>query len=126
MIKKDEGIIVFLKKIKDNDLFIRVLSSNDKIVSGMVYGGNSTKKKLIYQIGYFIEYSLLQKNTNMPSNFTANISKPFIGPIMVDKIKSYSLLSIISIINLSIFEGQRVLGFYQCTKNIIEIIVAKE
>ena len=46
MIKKDEGIIIFSKKIKDNDLFIKVLSSKDKIVSGMVYGGNSAKKKI--------------------------------------------------------------------------------
>ena len=45
MIKKDECFIIFSKKIKDNDLFIKVLSRNDKIISGMVYGGNSSKKK---------------------------------------------------------------------------------
>ena len=44
MIDKDEGFIVFSKKIKDNDLFIKVLSSKDKMISGMVYGGNSSKK----------------------------------------------------------------------------------
>ena len=44
MIDKVEGIIVFSKKIKDNDLFIKVLSSKDKMISGMVYGGNSSKK----------------------------------------------------------------------------------
>ena len=44
MINKAEGIIVFSKKIKDNDLFIKVVSSKDKIVSGIVYGGNSSKK----------------------------------------------------------------------------------
>ena len=61
MINKDEGIIIFSKKIKDNDLFIKVLSSKDKVVSGIVYGGNSSKKKSIYLIGNFIDYSLFQK-----------------------------------------------------------------
>ena len=83
MIDKDEGIIVFSKKIKDNDLFIKVLSSKDKMISGMVYGGNSSKKKSIYQIGKFIDYSLLQKNVNIPSSFTSAIAKPFISSIIM-------------------------------------------
>ena len=36
MIKKNQGIIVFLKKIKDNDIYIRVLTKDDELVSGMV------------------------------------------------------------------------------------------
>ena len=44
MIEKEEGVIVFLKKIKDNDIFIRILSNKDELISGMVYGGNSSKK----------------------------------------------------------------------------------
>jgi len=126
MIKKEEGIIIFSKKIKDNDLFIRVLSSDDKIISGIVYGGNSSKKKLIYQIGYFIEYSVLQKNINIPPTFTANLSKPFIGPIIYDKFKSYALLCIISIVNLSIFEGQKIYGLYKSINRIVEIIALKK
>ena len=126
MINKDEGIIVFSKKIKDNDLFIKVLSSKDKIVSGMVYGGNSSKKKSIYQIGYFIDYSLFQKNTNIPPTFNAEITKPFISSIINDKYKSYSLLSIISLVNLSIIEGQKINGLYLSVKEIVEIIIMKK
>ena len=81
MIKKDESIIIFSKKIKDNDLFIKVLSSKDKMISGIVYGGNSSKKKSIYQIGYFVDYSLFQKNSNMPLTFKAEIIKPFMSPL---------------------------------------------
>jgi len=126
MIKKDEGIITFSKKIKDNDLFIKVLSSEDKITSGMVYGGNSSKKKSIYQIGYFINYSLFQKNVNLPPSFTAEITKPFISPIISDKYKSYSLLSIVSFVNLSIVEGQIINGLYSSIKDIVEIIIMKK
>jgi len=123
MINKDEGIIVFSKKIKDNDLFIKVVSSKDKIVSGIVYGGNSSKKKSIYQIGYFIDYSLFQKNTNIPPTFKAEIIKPFLSYIINDKYKSYSLLSIISLVNLSIVEGQKIKNLYSSIKEIVEIII---
>ena len=126
MIKKDEGIIIFSKKIKDNDLFIKVLSGEDKMISGMVYGGNSSRKKSIYQIGNFIDYSLFQKNVNIPPTFAAEITKPFISPIINDKYKSYSLLSIISFVNLSIIEGQKINGFYSSVKEIVEIIIKKK
>ena len=45
MTDKLKGIIFYSKNIKDNDLFIKILSSNDEINQGMVYGGNSSKKK---------------------------------------------------------------------------------
>ena len=121
MINKNEGIIVISKKIKDNDLYIRVLSSKDELTSGIVYGGNSSKKKLIYHAGYFIEYSILQKNKNISPSFNGEIIKPFIGPIIKDQFKSYSLLSIISLINISIIEGERLNGLYKSIKEIVGI-----
>ena len=122
---KNNGIIIFTKKIKENDLFIKVLSSDNELVSGMVYGGNSTKKKQIYQIGYFIEYSLIQKN-NTPAYFNAEISKPFIYDIIQDKYKSYSLLAIISLINLSIVDGQKIKGLFTSIKDIINILISQK
>ena len=44
MQSKYQGFIIYSKLIKDNDLFIKVLSSNDQVLSGLVYGGNSSKK----------------------------------------------------------------------------------
>ena len=126
MINRDEGIIVFSKKIKDNDLFIKVLTGNNKIISGMVYGGNSSKKKSIFQIGYFIDYSITQKNINIVPSFTAEIIKPFISSIINDKFKSYSLLSILSLVNLSIVEGQQVKGLYKSVKTLIEIMTIEK
>ena len=46
MLNKSKGIIFYSKLIKDNDLYIKVLSSSDEVKSGMVYGGNSSKKKI--------------------------------------------------------------------------------
>ena len=125
MFNKDEGIIVFSKKIKDNDLFIKILLNKDNIVSGIVYGGNSSKKQSIYQVGNFIDCLLFQKNTNMPLTFKAEIIKPFVSSIINDKYKTYSLLSIVSLVNLSLIEGQKIIGLYSSVKDFTEIIVKK-
>ena len=85
MTNKSKGIIFFKKKIKDNDLYIKILSSEDTIISGMVYGGNSSKKKLIYQNGYFIDYSIRKKTESSVPVFTAELSKPFLGQIIDNK-----------------------------------------
>ena len=123
MIKKSEGIIILIKKIKDNDLFIKILTKNDELISGIVYGGNSSKKKPIYQTGYFIDFNISRKNYNIVSSLNGEISKPFLSSILKDKYKSYSLLSIISLINISVIEGQKLNGLYLSIKNFIDIIV---
>ena len=42
---KNFGILLYRKVIKENDLFVKILSKDDKLVTGIVYGGNSSKKK---------------------------------------------------------------------------------
>ena len=54
MTDKLKGLIFYSKNIKDNDLFIKILSSKDEVNQGIVYGGNSSKKKLIYQKGFVV------------------------------------------------------------------------
>ena len=51
--KKNEGIIYYTKKIKERDLFIKILTENNEILSGMVYAGNSSKKKIYFSIWIF-------------------------------------------------------------------------
>ena len=92
----------------------------------MVYGGNSSKKKLTYQIGYLIEYSIVQKNKNIVPTFKADIIKPFISSIINDKYKSYSLLCIVSLVNLSIIEGQKINEFYKSVKDVVRILESKK
>ena len=120
MTEKFKGLIFYSKNIKDNDLFIKILSSNDGIHLGIVYGGNSSKKKLVYQNGYFIDYIVTQKNKNSLPIITGETSHPLIGYIVNDKYKASALLSILSLINLSIVEGQNIAGIY---KNVYELIL---
>ena len=46
MQNKNIGLILIVKPVKDNDLYIKILSANDVIFSSIVYGGNSSKKRL--------------------------------------------------------------------------------
>ena len=39
----NEGIIIYKKKVKERDLYIKILSENNEIISGMVYAGNTSK-----------------------------------------------------------------------------------
>ena len=41
MHSKIYGILLFRKVIKENNLYVKILSEKDEIVSGIVYGGNS-------------------------------------------------------------------------------------
>tara|TARA_B100000427_G_scaffold322260_1_gene324002 strand:+ start:3605 stop:4303 length:699 start_codon:yes stop_codon:yes gene_type:complete len=123
MKNKYKGIIYYSKNIKDNDLFLKILSSNDEINSVIVYGGNSSKKKNIYQKGYFIDYTMTQKNENAPPYVTAEISQPYISNLYHDKYKLNALLSILSLINVSIIEGQNLKGFYNSIDHLIHNMI---
>ena len=123
MKNKFKGIIFYSKKVKDNDLYIKILSSNDEINSGLVYGGNSSKKKSIYQNGYFVDYTINQKSKNAPPVLNAEISTPFLGNLINDKYKLSAILSILSLIKISIVEGQNIKGYYIAIENLIINIV---
>ena len=122
MLNKKIGIIIFTKLIKDNDLYIKIFSDNDDIISGIVYGGNSSKKRLIYQLGYFIEFYQKFKNNNAISSITGELTSPFIVSFFNDKFKAFSLLAIISILNKSLYEGQKINGLFFSLNNLINII----
>ncbi len=111
MLSKYKGILLFVKSHKDNDLYIKFLSNTDEIISGLVYGGLSKNKRNIYQIGFFLDFEVFFKN-NRPATINAELSKPFISNIIDDKYKLNCLISLVSLINLSIIEGQKVNNIY--------------
>ena len=123
MTDKLNGIIFYSKNIRDNDLFVKILSSKDEINQGIVYGGNSSKKKMIYQNGYFTHYSIKTKNEYSPPSISAEIRRPYLSKMNDDKYKLHALLSILSLINISIVEGQTIKGFYNSVYKLILIII---
>ena len=123
---KNSGILLYRKVIKENDLFVKILSKEDKLITGIVYGGNSSKKKNIYQVGYYLNLSLIRKNLNTPFSINAEINNPLLGTIIYDKYKLYCLLSLISLVNLSIIEGQTIKGIFSCVDEFIKNLIFKK
>ena len=122
MQSKSEGLILYVKLIKDHDLYIKVLSANDVVLSGLVYGGNSSKKRSTYQLGYVIEFNQLQKNSNSINSINGEIISPYVANIYNDKFKLFSLLAIMSILNECIYEGAKINGLFLSVKNLINFI----
>ena len=122
---KNFGILLYRKAIKENDLFVKILSKDDQIITGIVYGGNSSKKKNIYQIGYYLNLNLVKKNSNSPYTINAEIGNPLLGSIIDDKYKLFCLLSLISLTNLSIIEGQTIKGIFSCVNDFINDLIVK-
>ena len=123
---KAKGIILFNKISSENNLYLKILTDNDEIVSGISFGGSTRNKKNIYQVGYFLNFNIKVKNANFPKNISGELTDPYIYNIFENKYKLNSLLSIISLLNLSIIEGQKIKGLYENTSQIINLISEKE
>ena len=121
MQRKYKGILLFSKAYKENDLFIKFLSSSDEIISGIIYGGLSRKKRNIIQIGFNLLFDVSTKG-NMPPSIKAELIEPYISVIINDKYKLNCLMSITSLINLSIIEGQKVKDIYKTSENFLKLM----
>ena len=115
---KYRGILLYLKVHKENDLLVKFLSNSDELISGIVYGGLSKKKRNIFQIGYFLDFEVSYKS-NRPSSINAELSKPFISKIINDKYKLNCLICVTSLINLSIIEGQKIKNIFYIVENFL-------
>ena len=123
---KTTGIILFTKISSENNLYLKILTENDEIITGICFAGATKKKKNIYQVGYFLNLNIKIKNANYPINISGELSKPYIYNIFENKYKLYCLLSTVSLLNLSILEGQKINGLYKSTHKIILLISDKE
>ena len=125
MQKKIRGIILFIKVYKENDLLIKLLSDSDEIITGIVYGGLSKKKRNIFQLGFFLNFNILT-NSNKPPNISGELTNPFFSEILDNRYKLNGLLSTISIINLSILEGQKINNIFEITEDFLTSMLHKK
>ena len=56
MLTKYRGILLYLKVHKENDLLVKFLSNSDELISGIVYGGLSKKKKKYFSNWLFSRF----------------------------------------------------------------------
>jgi len=123
---KTKGILLYSKISKDSNLFIKFLSENDEIVSGLVFGGASSKKKNIFQLGYFLNFNLSKKNTSAPNIITAELVAPYLSSIIDDKYKLHCVMAIVSLLNVSIIEGQRIKSIYSLSEDLLNLLIFKK
>ena len=123
---KTTGILLFTKISSENNLYLKILTENDEIITGICFAGATRKKKNIFQIGYFLNLDIKTKNSNYPKNISGELSKPYIYNIFEDKYKLNCLLSIVSLLNLSIIEGQTIKNIYNTTHKIVNLISEKD
>ena len=124
--KKERGILIFSKVSSENNLYLKILTEKDEILSGLSFGGSSKKNKNIFQIGYFLNVIVKNKNKNFPNSISAELTSPYFYNYFNDKYKLHCLLAIVSLLNVSIIEGQRVNGLFSLSEKIIKIISNNE
>ena len=125
MLKKYKGILLFKKINKENDLFIKFLSETDELINGIVYGGLSNKKRNIFQIGFYLNIEVKYIN-NKPASISGELSEPFISSILNNKYKINCLMSITSLINISIIEGQKVKDIFKISNDFLSKMIVKK
>ena len=125
MINKKRCILINTKVFKENDLLIKCFTEDDSILSGIVFGGMSKKKINLFQIGNFLNLNIIKK-PNRPNSISAELSEPFVSSIIEDRFKLNGLLSIISLINLSIIEGQTINNFFNTTEEFLKYMFYKK
>ena len=119
---KERGILIFSKISSENNLYLKILTQKDEIITGLSFGGSTKKKKNIFQIGYFLNLVIKNKNKNFPNSISAELSKPYYHNIFNDKYKLHGLLALVSLLNISIIEGQKVSGLFNLSENIVKIL----
>ncbi len=123
---KERGILLFNKISSENNLFLKFLTDKDEVITGISFGGSTKRKKNIFQVGFFLNIIINNKNKNFPKSISAELSKPYYYNIFNDKYKLHGLLAIISILNISILEGQKVNGLFSLSERIVEILANEE
>ena len=123
---KERGILLFSKLSSENNLYVKILTDKDEIMTGLIFGGSSKKNKNIYQVGYFLNIIIKNKNKNFPNSISGELSKPYYHNIFNDKYKLHGLLAIVSLLNISIIEGQKVNGLFDLSEKLIEILLNDE
>ena len=124
--QKERGILLFSKISSENNLYLKILTQKDEIITGLSFGASTKKKKNIFQIGYFLNVVIKNKNKNFPNSISAELSKPYYHNIFNDKYKLHGLLALVSLLNISIIEGQKVDGLFNLSEDIIKILSKKD
>ncbi len=103
---EDECFLLSKRKFRENANIINVFSKSRGKVSGVVYGGNSRKIRNYLQISNKLYVIHNSKNENKLGYFNVELIKPITPLFFDDKERTTALISICSILNVLLPEGQ--------------------
>ncbi len=119
---EDECYLLSKRKFRENGNIVSVLTKNYGKTSGIVFGGNSRKIRNYLQISNKLYVINNSKNNNKIAYFKTELIKP-ISPIYFnDKKRTTALISICSILDTLLPEGQLNKKIYNLFNNFINSI----
>ena len=54
---KERGILIFSKISSENNLYLKILTQNDEIITGLSFGGSTKKKEKYFSNRIFFKHS---------------------------------------------------------------------
>jgi len=119
---EDECYLLSKRKFRENANIINIFTAKKGKIDGIVYGGASRKIKNYLQISnkLFVAYS--SKNENKIGYFKTELIKPISPLYFNDKERTSALISICSLLNNLLPEGQPNKKIYKNFENLINLI----
>jgi DNA repair protein RecO (recombination protein O) len=106
MIWEDDCYLLSKSKFRENANIINIFTKKKGKVNGIVYGGNSRKIRNYLQISNKLFVSYSSKSENQIGYFKTELIKPITPLYFSDKERTSALISICSLLNILLPEGQ--------------------
>jgi DNA repair protein RecO (recombination protein O) len=116
---EDDCYLLSKRKFRENANIINLFTKKKGKVDGIVYGGNSRKIRNYLQISNKLFVSHSSKNENKIGYFKTELIKPISPQYFNDKERTSALISICSLLNILLPEGQPNKKIYTSFENLI-------
>ena len=116
---EDHCYLLSKKKFRENANIINIFTEKKGKIDGIVYGGNSRKIRNYLQISNKLFVSHSSKNENKIGYFKTELIKPVSPLYFNDKERTSALISICSLLNILLPEGQPNKNIYNSFENLI-------
>ena len=119
---EDNCYLLSKRKFKENANIINIFTEKKGRIDGIVYGGNSRKIRNYLQISNKLFVIHISKGENKIGYFKTELIKPISPLYFNDKERTSALISICSLLNILLPEGQPNKKIYNSFENLINSI----
>ena len=116
---EDDCYLLSKRKFRENGSIINIFTQKKGKIDGIVYGGNSRKIRNYLQISNKLFVSHTSKNENKIGYFKTELIKPISPLYFNDKERTSALISICSLLNVLLPEGQPNKKIYISFENLV-------